>query len=70
MGKKRVARRSHIKPFLKAVNFTHLLPTRYVIKDFEFEGINDASLKDKETKSDAKKALRRLFENRYVIYTL
>ena len=66
MGKKRVARKSHIKPFLKAVNLTHLLPTRYVVKDFEFEGINDAALTDKETRTDAKKSLRTLFEKKYL----
>ena len=65
MGKKRIARKLHIKPFLKAVNLTHLLPTRYVVKDFEFEGITDESLTNKETKTDAKKSLRTLFEKKY-----
>ena len=66
MGKKRIARKSHVKPFLKAINVSHLLPTRYVVKDFEFEGITDASLTNKETKADAKKALRTLFEKKYL----
>ena len=66
MGKKRIARKCHIKPFLKPVNLTHLIPTRYVVKDFEFEGVTDESLKDKETKVEAKKALRTLFENKYL----
>ena len=66
MGKKRIARKSHIKPFLKAVNLSHLLPTRYVVKDFEFEGITDATLKEKETKADTKKTLRKLFEKKYL----
>ena len=30
MGKKKVAKRSKIKPFLKVVNYNHLMPTRYV----------------------------------------
>lgn len=30
MGKKRVARRSRIKPFVKLVNYNHIMPTRYV----------------------------------------
>jgi large subunit ribosomal protein L27e len=28
MGKKRVAKRSKIRPFVKYVNYNHLLPTR------------------------------------------
>ena len=66
MGKKRIARKSHIKPFLKAVNLSHLLPTRYVVKDFEFEGINDNILKEKEQKAEAKKTLRQVFEKKYL----
>ena len=67
MGKKRIARKSsNIKPFLKPVNLTHLLPTRYVVKDFDFEGITDAVLKEKETKQDANKTLRKVFEKKYL----
>lgn len=28
MGKKRVAKRTRIKPFLKVINYNHLMPTR------------------------------------------
>merc|ERR1712126_550809 len=31
MGKKKVAKRSKIKPFLKVVNYNHLMPTRYSV---------------------------------------
>ena len=30
MGKKKIAKRSRIKPFLKVVNYNHVMPTRYV----------------------------------------
>ena len=66
MGKKRIARKSHIKPFIKSVNLSHLLPTRYVVKDFEFEGITDEILKEKEKKTEAKKTLRGLFEKKFL----
>ena len=66
IGKKRIARKSGVKPFLKTINVSHLLPTRYVVKDFEFEGITDASLTNKETKIEAKKTLRALFEKKYL----
>ena len=31
MGKKKVEKRSKIKPFLKTCNFNHMMPTRFVI---------------------------------------
>ncbi len=31
MGKKKVAKRSLMKPFVKNVNFTHMMPTRYQV---------------------------------------
>lgn len=32
MGQKRIAKRSRVKPFVKAVNYSHLMPTRYDFK--------------------------------------
>ena len=66
MGQKRIARKSHIKPFIKAVNLAHLLPTRYVVKDFQLEGVNEEIFKDKEKKVEAKKTLRTIFEKKYL----
>jgi large subunit ribosomal protein L27e len=31
MGAKRISRRSKVKPFIKAVNYSHLMPTRYAL---------------------------------------
>ena len=31
MGKKKIAKRSKVKPFVKVCNFNHLMPTRYSI---------------------------------------
>ena len=31
MGKKRIAMRSRIRPFVKFVNYAHIMPTRYVL---------------------------------------
>ena len=31
MSKDKIAKRTKMKPFLKAVNYTHLMPTRYVV---------------------------------------
>lgn len=31
MNEKKVAKRSLMKPFIKHVNFTHIMPTRYQV---------------------------------------
>ena len=58
MGKKRIEKRSKVKSFVKAINYNHLLPTRYTT-DFNIE-IN------KEDKKATKKAINKEFESKYV----
>jgi len=48
MGKKRLAKRSKVKPFIKFVNFNHLLPTRYTVANFNLADVKAEVLKDKE----------------------
>ncbi|ORY46541.1 hypothetical protein BCR33DRAFT_715593 [Rhizoclosmatium globosum] len=36
MGQKKIAKRSKVKPFIKTVNYNHILPTRYVVLSFRF----------------------------------
>ena len=69
MGKKRIARKSHIKPFIKSVNLAHLLPTRYVVKDFQLDGVTDSALTDAAVKKEAKKNLRTILEKKYLTPT-
>ena len=66
MGKKRLAKRSRVKPFSKFINFNHLLPTRYTVPDFDLSAVNSTALAEPETKKEAKKALKEEFESRYV----
>jgi len=67
MGKKRLEKRSKVKPFIKVVNYTHLFPTRYAI---ELEGLKGVATSDTfrevSQREDAKKNVKRLFEERYV----
>lgn len=46
MGAKKIEKRSKIKPFVKCINYNHLLPTRYQV-DID---VKKVSLTDKETK--------------------
>ncbi|CAB3227268.1 unnamed protein product [Arctia plantaginis] len=45
MGKNKIHKRSKVKPFVKVVNYNHLMPTRYSV-DFSFEKFSAKDLKD------------------------
>ena len=66
MGSKKLAKRSKIKPFIKVINYNHLFPTRYAL---ELEGLKNTvsndTFKEVSQREDAKKAIKKLFEERY-----
>ncbi|KAF9949965.1 hypothetical protein BGZ72_008282 [Mortierella alpina] len=66
MGKKRVAKRSKVKPFIKVVNYNHIMPTRYGL---ELESLKSVvtldSFKEPSQREESKKAVKKLFEERY-----
>ncbi|KAI9882849.1 MAG: hypothetical protein M1823_005400 [Watsoniomyces obsoletus] len=66
MGKTRVAKRSKVKPFIKVINYTHLMPTRYTM---ELEGLKGAvsgeTFKEQSQREDAKKTIKKAFEDRF-----
>merc|ERR1712012_1251741 len=63
--KKKIAKRK-IKPFLKVLNYNHLMPTRYNLDiGFDKTNLNKEALKDPMTKRKAKQSVRLKFETRY-----
>lgn len=66
MSKKKKRNRSKIKPFVKNINYNHLMPTRYNV-----EMVIDKSITTKETVKDpskrrrARNMIKKLFEERY-----
>merc|ERR1719460_937596 len=67
MSKKKVEKRSRtMKPFLKYINVRHIFPTRYVVDMDLRKVIDEADLVDTEKKSDIKKNLKKIFEDRYL----
>ncbi|KAI5283227.1 60S ribosomal protein L27B, partial [Ascosphaera acerosa] len=66
MGAKKVAKRSKVKPFIKAINYNHLMPTRYTL---ELEGLKGAishdTFKEVSQREEAKKAIKKSLEERY-----
>ncbi|CEH16239.1 60s ribosomal protein l27 [Ceraceosorus bombacis] len=66
MGAKKLAQRSKVKPFVKAFNYHHLLPTRYALELEGLKGtVSPETLREPSQKEDAKKVVKKLFEERY-----
>ncbi|KAJ5763996.1 60S ribosomal protein L27-A [Penicillium manginii] len=66
MGKKLVDRRSKIKPFIKVVNYNHLMPTRYTLELEGLKGVvSQDTFKEVSQREDAKKTIKKALEDRY-----
>lgn len=64
MTKEKVTKRSKVKPFVKYINYTHLMPTRYVV-DIDLKKIVEQHGL-KENRSEARKEIKKIFEDRYL----
>ncbi|TIA41721.1 hypothetical protein D6C78_01550 [Aureobasidium pullulans] len=66
MSKARQTKRSKVKPFIKVVNYNHIMPTRYTL---ELEGLKGAvtndTFKEVSQREDAKKNIKKALEERY-----
>ncbi|KDQ56647.1 hypothetical protein JAAARDRAFT_36130 [Jaapia argillacea MUCL 33604] len=66
MGAKRLARRSKVKPFIKIVNYSHLIPTRYTLELESLKGsVGTETFKEPSQREDSKKNIKKLLEDRY-----
>lgn len=66
MGKKRVEKRTKVKPFVRVVNCNHLLPTRYSVDiNFDKNKVNKDLFKDPALKRKAKADIKAKLEERY-----
>jgi len=64
MGKKKIAKRSRVKPFVKFVNYNHLMPTRYGL-DLDLKGVIKGNALEKGQRKKTRKQLKKVFEARY-----
>lgn len=66
MSKTRQEKRSKIKPFVKLVNYNHLMPTRYTL---DLEGLKNVltadTFKEVSQREEAKKTVKKTLEERY-----
>jgi large subunit ribosomal protein L27e len=67
MSKARQSKRSKVKPFIKVINYNHLMPTRYTL---ELEGLKNVVTNETFTevshREEAKKTVKKALEERYV----
>ena len=66
MSETKIAKRSTIKPFLKVINYNHIMPTRYTV-DVALDKaiVSKAALKDGNVKAKARKEIKAKFLQRY-----
>eukprot|EP01059_Diplonema_ambulator_P008682 TRINITY_DN1834_c0_g5_i1.p1 TRINITY_DN1834_c0_g5~~TRINITY_DN1834_c0_g5_i1.p1 ORF type:complete len:135 (+),score=60.08 TRINITY_DN1834_c0_g5_i1:71-475(+) len=64
MGKKRMAFRSRVRPFIKVVNHNHVMPTRYNL-DIDTAVKGKISVVEQSKKDASKKLVRTMFQDRY-----
>ncbi|KAL8287982.1 hypothetical protein RB597_000193 [Gaeumannomyces tritici] len=66
MSKTRQEKRSKIKPFVKVVNYNHLMPTRYTLELEGLKGtVTNDTFKEVSQREDAKKNVKKVLEERY-----
>lgn len=67
MGAKKLNKRSKVKPFIKVANYNHLMPTRYALEMEQLKGLvsPETFREGVSQREDAKKTLKKLFEERY-----
>merc|ERR1712066_341331 len=66
MGKKKIAKRNKMKPFVKVINYNHIMPTRYSVDiNINKEVVNKESVKDLTKRRTARAHVKTAFEERY-----
>ena len=65
MSEEKLAKKSSVKAFIKLINYTHLMPTRYSL-DVDFKGVVSADVIDNKTKKvAAQKECKKLLEEKF-----
>eukprot|EP00158_Paraphelidium_tribonemae_P004989 Partr_v1_DN27090_c1_g1_i2_m29136 putative 60S ribosomal protein L27 len=65
MGQKKVAKRSRVHPFVKAVNYNHIMPTRYSLDVDLKSTVTVDAVNDVSGRAEVKKKVREVFEDKY-----
>lgn len=66
MSKNRIAKRSKVKPFIKTINYNHLMPTRYTLEIETLKNVvSQDTFKEPTQREEAKKTIKKAFEEKY-----
>ncbi|PLW52942.1 hypothetical protein PCANC_05755 [Puccinia coronata f. sp. avenae] len=66
MGPKKIAKRSKVKPFIRIINYNHMMPTRYALELEGLKGlISYETFKEPSQREETKKVVKKLFEEKY-----
>lgn len=67
MSKGRQTKRSKVKPFIKVVNYNHIMPTRYTLELEGLKGVvTNETFTEVSQREEAKKTVKKAMEERYV----
>eukprot|EP00178_Gracilaria_changii_P019423 TRINITY_DN56313_c0_g1_i1.p1 TRINITY_DN56313_c0_g1~~TRINITY_DN56313_c0_g1_i1.p1 ORF type:complete len:112 (-),score=12.25 TRINITY_DN56313_c0_g1_i1:138-473(-) len=55
INKKKFTKRTGVKPFVKLVNQNHVMPTRFVVNDFDMKDIKDDGVRNAESRTAIRK---------------
>lgn len=66
MSKTKILKRSKVKPFIKYVNYQHLMPTRYTVDLDVSTMVAPSAMDSADTRIAARKAIKAKFEERYL----
>jgi len=72
MSKKKIAKRSRVKPFVRYVNYNHIMPTRYSVPAAIDPKtlVTDAQMENEDGRIEAKKALSNMFKEKFSVPVL
>lgn len=65
INKKKFIKKTSVKPFIKYVNQNHVMPTRFLVNDFDLKEIKEDSLKTAEAKKALTKELKKKLTEGY-----
>ena len=65
MSAEKTKKRSKVKPFVKYINVTHLMPTRYVVDVNVKDLANEAAMESESSRVALKKEVKKRLEDRY-----
>ncbi|EEA07904.1 60S ribosomal protein L27, putative [Cryptosporidium muris RN66] len=67
LSKSKLKKKTTIRPFLKSINMNHVMPTRYVVTEFDIKTlIQGFDMQEAEGKKQALRALHVLFNEKLI----